>query len=79
MSDIRGLVEALPECETKGKLRGLATAAHLAEERERGEILERMAVVVRDWQETSPVADLGHELDRQIQLSRTDGTARGRD
>jgi hypothetical protein len=72
MSDIRNLVEALPECEPKGKLRGLATVAHLSDERRRGEILERMADVVRRWRESDPVATLGRELDRQI-----DGTRNG--
>ena len=70
MSDITSLVEALPECEPKGRLRGLATAARVLDERARGEILERMAAVVRDWQEHSPAADLSRELERQLSQGR---------
>ena len=70
MSDIANLIEALPECEPKGRLRGLATAARLLDEPERAQILERMAAVVRDWQENNPAADLGRELERRIRQSR---------
>lgn len=66
MSDLKDLVEALPECEPKGKLRGLATAARILDESSRAAILERMAAVVREWQRTGPVADLGRELERRI-------------
>ena len=72
MTDLRTLVEELPECEPKGRLRGLATAAHLVEDRYRGEILARMAAVVREWRDQGPVADLGRELERQIRGSRAD-------
>jgi hypothetical protein len=70
MTDIRALVEALPECEPKGKLRGLATAAQVLDDHARGDVLARMADVVREWREKDPVADLGRELDRQIRGSR---------
>lgn len=66
MSDIRDLVEALPECEPKGVLRGLATTARLADESSRREILARMAAVVRRWRENDPLADLGTEIERQM-------------
>src|SRR3954454_19727350 len=67
--DIRDLVEELPECESKGALRGLATAARLVEERERQQILERMAAVVRRWKENDPVAVLDAELGRRLRNS----------
>jgi hypothetical protein len=66
MTDLRNLVEALPECQSKGRLRGLATAAHVVDDRARSEILERMADVVRAWRESDSVADLDRELERQI-------------
>lgn len=66
MRDLRNLVEALPECEPKGRLRGLATAATVVDGEHRAAILERMADVVRQWQRSSPVAELGNELHRQI-------------
>ncbi|HET7696897.1 MAG TPA: hypothetical protein VFK57_14380 [Vicinamibacterales bacterium] len=70
MTDIRSLVEALPECEPKGRLRGLATAASTLDEGSRGEILERMARVVREWREKDPVTDLDREIERQIRGSQ---------
>jgi hypothetical protein len=69
--DIHDLVEQLPECEPKGALRGMATAARLVDERERQQILERMAAVVRQWKENDPVAVLDAELDRQLGESGT--------
>ena len=70
MSDIEQMIEALPECEPKGRLRGLATAARVLDDRARGQLLERMAAVVREWQDESPAAHLSRELDRQIQQGR---------
>ena len=66
MPDIRELVEALPECEPKGRLRGLATAAGVVEEATRAEILSRMAAVVRDWRDKDPLLDLSRELERRL-------------
>ena len=66
MSDIRDLVEELPECEPKGALRGLATAARLADEPSRKEILARMATVVRRWREGDPLVSLDDEINRQM-------------
>jgi hypothetical protein len=67
--DIRDLVEELPECESKGALRGLATVARVVDERERQQILERMAAVVRRWKENDPVAALDAELGRRLRDS----------
>ena len=74
MVDIRDLVEALPECERKGALRGLATAARVVDEPSRGEILQRMAVLVRRWRENDPLQTLSAELGRQL-ASRPDHAA----
>ena len=65
VSDIRDLVEALPECEPKGTLRGMATAARLADEPARRQILARMAAVVNRLRETDPLLSLSSELERQ--------------
>src|SRR3954454_11859407 len=67
--DIRDLVEELPECESKGALRGLATAARIVDDGERQQILERMAAVVRRWKESDPVAVLDAELGRRLRNS----------
>ena len=69
MVDIRELVEALPECEKKGALRGLATAARVVDERSRAEILQRMAVLVRRWHESDPLHTLSAELGRQLRAN----------
>ena len=66
VADIRALVEELPECEKKGTLRGLATAARVVDEKERAQILQRMAVVVERWKESDPLTDLDAELGRQL-------------
>jgi hypothetical protein len=67
--DIRDLVEELPECESKGALRGLATAARVLDGGERQQILERMAAVVQRWKENDPVAALDAELGRRLRNS----------
>src|SRR3954467_7147429 len=67
MAGIRELVEHLPECEPKGALRGLATAAGIVPPAERAAILERMAVIVRRWREQDPLASLDAELGRELE------------
>jgi hypothetical protein len=64
--NIRELVEALPECEPKGALRGLAAAAQALGSEARPEDLERMAAVVRRWREKDPLTSLEAELARRL-------------
>ena len=66
MADIRELVEALPECEPKGALRGLATVAQALWSGACVEDLERMAAVVRRWREQDPLTSLEAELARRL-------------
>jgi len=66
MSEISDLVEALPETEPKGALRGMATAARLADEPSRAEILARMAALTKRLRQADPLSRLGAELDRQL-------------
>ena len=72
MSDIRDLVEALPECEPKGALRGLAAAARVVDEPTRAEILSRMAAVVERWRKEDPLLTLKAELDRELRSGQND-------
>jgi hypothetical protein len=74
MPNIRELVEALPECEPKGALRGLVTAAQALGEEDspRTEALERMAAVVRRWREKDPLTSLEAELSRRLGTSRSE-------
>ena len=74
MRDLQELVENLPECEPKGALRGLATAARMVSAPEREAIIERMAAVVRRWREGDPLTALERELGERGHSSQT-GTA----
>jgi hypothetical protein len=66
VANIRELVEALPECEPKGALRGLAAAAHALGSEASPDDLERMAAVVRRWREQDPLTSLEAELARRL-------------
>jgi hypothetical protein len=66
MSEINELVEALPETEPKGTLRGMATAARIADEPSRAEILGRMAALTNRLRQADPLTKLGVELERQL-------------
>jgi hypothetical protein len=66
MGDIRDLIEALPESEPKGALRGMAIAATIVDEPSRAQILERMAVLVDRLRGTDPLVNLSAELERRL-------------
>jgi hypothetical protein len=74
MPNIRELVEALPECEPKGALRGLVTAAQTLSEEDgpSAEVLQRMALVVRRWREKDPLTSLEAELARRLAAAAPD-------